>query len=114
MRASLISLLLSLFLLFGCSPHTASGYWIAAADSTSKYSRIDVHFEARLEIYGSNQKKAALYCGWSASSKQSLELECMASKDINDKEIYQFKINGNTAELIYKNEVIGRFTRKPD
>ena len=113
MKLIYTSALSCLFLLAGCSPHTATGYWNASSENSSDLTKVVVRFEARMEVYAKDPEKAKLYCGWSASGKQSLSLECMASEDINDKEIYQFNVTDDTAELVYKDEVIGIFTRQP-
>lgn len=103
--------LLFLFLT-GCSPHPATGNWVSSADNDSNYTKAVVHFQARVEIYSNATDKAELYCGWSASSKQNLTLECMASEDLKDKEIYEFNIvNEKSAELKKQGKLLAQFKR---
>ncbi|MCW8935810.1 MAG: hypothetical protein OQK98_13870 [Gammaproteobacteria bacterium] len=110
----LFSVLATVFLT-GCSPHTATGTWLVSEVNTNNYSKIIVHFEPKLEIYSAQSNKPALYCGWSGANKSDIILECMSSEDQKEMDVYQLNVTDESkAELVYKGEVIAKFTRSPE
>lgn len=106
----LLFLSLSFVLLSACTPHSASGTWISSGDNKENYSKILIHFEPRLEIYAKGIDKPVQYCGWSAVTKQMIEMGCDSSSEQNDKDKYQFHIiNKEKAELVQDGKVIANF-----
>jgi len=102
--------MLSLVLLSACTPHSASGTWVASGDNQANYSKILIHFEPKLEIYAQGSVKPVQYCGWSAISKQKIEMGCMSSDDQIKADKYQLNIiNKTNAELIQEGKVIANF-----
>lgn len=106
---------LNLTLSVACSPHPGAGTWVTSGDNEAQFTKIIVHFEPTLEIYSTTSDKPVLYCGWSAASKQNMHVECMGSDEQKVKDIYQFKVTGETkAELIRDNKVVASFTQLPE
>lgn len=107
----LLFLSLSLTFLSACSPHPAVGTWAASADNQTKYAKILIHFDPKLEIYTQSSDKPVQHCGWSAVGKQKIEMECMSSGDQKEMDKYQLNmINKDTAELIHEGKVVASFT----
>lgn len=109
----LLFLSLNLIFISACSPHSASGTWVASEDNQANYSKILIHFDDKLEIYAQDAVKPVQYCGWSAISKQTIEMECMSSEDQKEMDIYQLNIiDKMNAELTYEGKVIAKFILK--
>ena len=112
---SLGVILTSLIVLSGCSPHPASGNWVSSEDNSANFTKILVHFESRLEIFSGESEKPALYCGWSATSRQNIGIECLRSEDQDVMDVYQLNVEGeDKAELIQNGKVIARFVQLPE
>ncbi|MCW9047469.1 MAG: hypothetical protein OQK46_05260 [Gammaproteobacteria bacterium] len=110
----LFSALVTAFLT-ACSPHPATGTWLASEVNTNNYSKIIVHFDPKLEIYSVQSNKPALYCGWSGANKNDIILECMSSENQKQMDIYQLNVTDESkAELVYEGEVIAKFIRSPE
>ena len=106
----LLFLSLSLIFLSACSPHPASGTWIASADNQTNYSKILIHFDRKLEIYAQGSIKPVEYCGWSPISQKKIEMRCMSSDEQKEMDKYQLNIIKATAELTREGKVISSFT----
>ncbi|RDH83092.1 MAG: hypothetical protein DIZ80_12610 [endosymbiont of Galathealinum brachiosum] len=107
--------LLSLLTLSACTPHPASGNWVASGDNAAHFSKMLVHFESRLEIFTDGIETPTHYCGWSATSSQNIGIECLRSEDQEVKDIYQLNVEGeDKAELIKDGKVIARFIQLPE
>jgi len=103
---------LGLTFLTACSPHPATGTWLSSEANTENYSKMIVHFEPRLEIYSGKSDKPTLYCGWSGFDSDSITLECMSSEEQEQMDMYQFNVIDNTqAELLFKGQVIAKFSK---
>lgn len=102
--------LFSFILLTACTPHSASGTWVASGANQFNYSKILIHFKPQLEIYATGSIKPVQYCGWSAISKQKIEMGCMSSNDQIEEDKYQLNIIDKAqAELIHEGKVIANF-----
>ena len=113
------SILPGFFLLAGCGPHPGTGIWQANALNEYNFTKIEVHFKPEAVIYTTIKESPKLYCGWSAASKQNIELECMRSADKEQIEHYYLntltnKDNKQTAELIFEEKVIATFDQLID
>ena len=103
-------LTLGLIILPACSPHPASGTWVSTGDNEYNYSKILIHFKPQLEIYTQGAEKPVQYCGWSAVTKQSIEMGCMSSNEQRVEDRYHFNILSKAnAELIKDGKVIASF-----
>jgi hypothetical protein len=109
-----LSLLGVLALLAGCSPHPGSGIWIAASENELGFTKIDVQYEGRAEIYNATDETAVRRCFWGGMSPKQLALDCVQAADTDIKENYRLTVKADgAAELTHKQQLIGIFRKQP-
>lgn len=108
-----IFLCTSLLLLAGCSPHPGSGVWTAASENKPGFTKIDVQFEGRADIYNATDEAAVRRCFWGGMSPRQLALDCTQASDTDNQEHYRLTVVADdTAELTRDQQLIGTFDRQ--
>lgn len=109
-----LSLLSAFLLITGCSPHPGSGIWIAEAENEPGFTKIDVQYEGRADIYNATDEAAVRRCFWGGMSPRQLALDCVQAADTEIKENYRLTVaEDGTAELTRKQQLIGVFNKQP-
>ena len=107
--------LLSALLITGCTPHPGAGVWLAPGANADDITKVEVHFDPKVNIYSSASKEPALQCGWWATDKQNIEMECVYLSDTDKKVKYQLNVTAeDVAELIREKILITRLIRQRD
>lgn len=100
-------------LLAGCSPHPGSGVWTAASENKPGFTKIDVQFEGRADIYNATDEAAVRRCFWGGMSPRQLALDCTQASDTDNQEHYRLTVVADdTAELTRDQQLIGTFDRQ--
>ena len=108
-----LSLLSALVFITGCSPHPGSGIWIATSENESGFTKIDVQYEGRADIYNATDEAAVRRCFWGGMSPKQLALDCTQASDTDNPEHYRLTVTADdTAELTRKQQLIGAFNRQ--
>ena len=110
----IISLLSVLLLITGCSPHPGSGVWVATSENEPGFTKIDVQYEGRADIYNASDEAAVRRCFWGGMSPKQLALDCVQAADSEIKENYRLSVaEDGSAELTRKQQLIGVFNKQP-
>ncbi len=103
----------SLALLAGCSPHPGSGIWTATSENEPGFTKIDVQYEGRADIYNATDEAAVRHCFWGGMSPKQLALDCTRASDTDNPEHYRLTVTqDDSAELTRKQQLIGTFSRQ--
>ena len=109
------SVILSLFLITGCSGHPGAGVWLSSTGNEANITKISVFFEPKVEFYSAAALEPIMQCGWWALNKQDIEMECVHLSDTDKKEKFQLKVTGiGQAELLQGKKLITRLVRQRD
>lgn len=104
-----------LFALTGCSPHPATGNWIASTGSNSEFSRLEVTYEGRANLFEPGEEKAGRHCFWSGENKQAISMSCKPAFNTDIEEFYRLELGEDgIASLMREGEVKARFSRQTD
>ena len=110
-----LGLFFSLWALAACSPHPSAGTWLISGVSETEWSKIEVHFEPKVEIYSANSEEPVMQCGWWALSRQLIEMECVRLSDTEKKQKFQLNVLADgSAEFKQQNKMIGKFLKQKD
>ena len=108
-------LFLTLFymlLLAACSPHPGSGIWLPLDDRDNPYTRLEVLFEGRAELFVSGREAHLYRCFWGGINSDSLRMDCVSADDEAVKPAFTFRVAADgTGELIEAGESRGFFRR---
>ncbi|MEN8180886.1 MAG: hypothetical protein ABFS39_20035 [Pseudomonadota bacterium] len=109
-------LLLTLFsslLLSACSPYPGSGIWVPLDDREVLYSKLDVLFDGRAELFAPGRAEHLYRCFWSGMGSKSIRMECILADDENVKPLFTFQVaEDGTGELLESGQTIGLFRRR--
>jgi len=109
-----IFLLSTLALIVGCSPHPGSGIWTATSENEPWFTKIDVQYEGRADIYSATEEAAVRHCFWGGMSPKQLALDCTRASDTDNPEHYRLTVTADdTAELTQKQQLVGTFKKQP-
>lgn len=112
-KSNTLAFCTSLLLLAGCSPHPGSGTWIASPENESGFTKIDVQYEGRADIYNATDEESVRHCFWGGMSPKQLALDCTQASDTDNPEHYRLTVTADdTAELTRKQQLIGAFNRQ--
>jgi len=104
--------LLSSILLVGCSAHPGSGIWVPAEGNESPYSRIEVLFEGRAELFVSGRKEHLFRCFWSGTTADSIHMDCISADDETQKTVFILQVTADgAAKLTEAGKNLGLFQR---
>ncbi|SCZ64088.1 hypothetical protein [Thiohalomonas denitrificans] len=110
---SLLGALTLLLALTGCSPHPAAGNWTATAED-SQFSRLEVTYEGRANLFEFGEEKAGRHCFWSGESKQVISMSCKPAFDTDIEEHYRLNLEGDgTAILMRDDQAVAYFSPEP-
>jgi hypothetical protein len=100
-------------MLTACSPHPAAGNWQAAENTDSGFTRLEVTYEGRANLYEAGEEEAGRHCFWGVENAQGIALTCKPAFDTAIEERYQLSVGENgTATLMRDGTVIARFTKQ--
>ena len=112
MTRPLFIVCLSSLLLSACSPHPGSGIWVPLDDSEAPYTRLEVLFEGRAELFAPGREGHLYRCFWGGTDADSIRLDCISADDEAVKPVFTFRVAADgTGELIASGESIGFFQR---
>ncbi|WP_177418448.1 hypothetical protein [endosymbiont of Lamellibrachia barhami] len=104
--------LLTSILLVGCSAHPGSGIWLPAEGSESPYSRIEVLFEGRAELFVAGREAHLFRCFWSGTTADSIHMDCISADDETQKPVFTLQVSADgTARLSEAGKKLGLFQR---
>ncbi|MEN8213932.1 MAG: hypothetical protein ABFR19_06180 [Pseudomonadota bacterium] len=113
-KLKLLTLCASLLLLAGCSPHPGSGIWAADSDNAPGFTKIDVQFNGRADIYNASEEKAVRRCFWGGMSSRQITLDCVQAANTDIKEQYRLTVTqDDSAELSSDQQLLGTFAKQP-
>lgn len=104
--------LFSCLLLSGCSPHPGSGIWLPLDDREAPYSKLEVLFEGRAELFVTGRAEHQYRCFWGGTGANSIRMECVSADNDAIKLQFDFRVAADgTGELIESGQTIGFFRR---
>lgn len=107
------TVMLSLLIIIGCTPHPGSGVWLSPGANTDDITKVEVLFDPKVNIYSSASEEPALQCGWWAVDKQTLEMECVYLANTELKVKYQLNTTGeDTADLLKADRFVTKLFRQ--
>ncbi len=111
--SSILLIIAMSLMLSACSPHPGAGNWQADADNTLNVSSIKVIFEGTADFYSDDNEDSILRCFWSASDKNTLQMQCVHAEDTDKKETYEFTVTETGQGKLTQNEqLIGLFSKQ--
>jgi outer membrane biogenesis lipoprotein LolB len=108
--------LLPLLILFlnACSPHPAAHTWITHDKNDLGINKITVTFEGTADFYSAADDQSIRRCFWGAKTRNTIELNCVHSDNIDIKEIYELEVTEDgKARLTRDKTIITQFSRQP-
>ncbi len=104
--------LLTSILFAGCSVHPGSGIWVPAEGSESPYSRVEVLFEGRAELFVTGRKEHLFRCFWGGTTADSIHMDCISADDETLKPVFTLQVSADgTAKLSEAGKNLGLFQR---
>lgn len=112
-KTRLLFLSLILFvLLSGCSPHPGSGIWVPMDKGESRYSKVEVLFDGRAELFVPGREDHLYRCFWGGVSSESIRMECVSADDDAIKPIFKLQVAADgRGELLESEKTVGYFRR---
>lgn len=110
-----IKLLLTLFifqLLPACSPHPGSGQWHNIDTGDNEIVLIDVMFDGKAQMYGSDKKQIIRRCFWAGQDRNTIGLTCVHPDNTDTDISYQLQVSGAQAVLKQADQTIGNFRKQ--
>jgi len=89
----LTTILISLFLLSGCTPHPGAGVWEAKDDNEYGISKLIVNYEGQAEFTTAKPDNATWHCFWGGINKQEARLSCTSSLNTEQEEIFILNVS---------------------
>lgn len=107
-------LIITSLLIAGCSGHPASGSW-ASDNPEDEFTRIDVTFDGRAQLYAKGSDEVARRCFWSGAAGNEIQLKCTVPENTDIEYSYRLLVTANDAgELMLANHLIGHYQRKAE
>lgn len=100
-------------LLAGCAPHPATGHWVTTADTGTGFTRLEVTYEGRANLYAAGEKEAGRHCFWSGESARAVAITCKPAFNTEIEEHYHLNVQADgTAVLSQADKVLAHFSRQ--
>ncbi len=115
-RGLLVSIVLSMFFLVGCSGHPGAGKWAAVVDEnqSSIFASITIDFDGKASITPTDSEAPAQNCYWQASAEDSIAIQCGTADQDKGTLFYSLQVEEpNLAVLTMDDQVLGQFKRLP-
>ncbi len=90
-------------LLAGCSPHPATGTWVAGAESDAEFNRLEVTFEGRANLFKPDEKQAGRHCFWSGETRQVISMSCKPASNPDIEEHYRLEVGEDGIAVLLRN-----------
>jgi len=100
----------AVLLLSGCAPHPAAGVW-EPEETDAPFTRIDVQFNGRADLFEPGKEKETLHCFWAAHSEDSVKMNCVPAENTDLKIPYRLVVRGSKAVLEKQGQVVAHLRR---